>query len=170
MYPHVGICRHYSVGAETPSTRRHATIQCPSEGGPPATPGNGGFGAFRQAGTPLAGEAGIPSPNPGDPWPPTIARTLYIMLEHVPGGGICRHYSVGAETPSTRRHATIQSPSEGGPPARPPRPPEMGVLELFGRRGPPRRGRPGPPAQTPGTPGLRQSLGHLALLSLLLCW
>jgi hypothetical protein len=43
---------------------------------PPRTPGNGGFGAFRQAGTPLAGEAGTPSPNPGDPWPPTIARTL----------------------------------------------------------------------------------------------
>ena len=84
------------------------------------------------------------------------------MYPHV---GICRHYSVGAETPSTRRHATIQCPSEGGPPARPPRPPEMGVLELFGRRGPPWRGRPGSPAQTPGTPGLQQSLGHCTL-----CW
>ena len=43
---------------------------------PSRTPGNGGFGAFRQAGTPQAGEAGTPSPKPGDPWPPTIARTL----------------------------------------------------------------------------------------------
>ena len=60
----------------------------------PRDPRKWGFWSFSAGGDPLTGEAGIPSPNPGDPWPPTIARTLYIMLEQVPGGGICRHYSV----------------------------------------------------------------------------